>query len=70
VCQSRSGRGGEEKNSQLLIIQPVVQRYTAELAGSYRNALHANSFGSYVLNYLFTEKDAEGKTRGGMQREP
>jgi hypothetical protein len=35
--QSRSGRGGEEKNSQLLpglelqIIQPVAQRYTTEL---------------------------------------
>jgi hypothetical protein len=35
---SRSGRGGEEKNSQplsgleLLIIQPVAQRYTTELA--------------------------------------
>jgi hypothetical protein len=36
--QSRSGRGGEEKNSQLLpglkltIIQPVAQRYTAKLS--------------------------------------
>jgi hypothetical protein len=36
--QSRSGRGGEEKNSQPLqghkppIIQPVGQRYTAELS--------------------------------------
>jgi hypothetical protein len=36
--QSRSGRGGEEKNSQPLsgleptIIQPVVQRYTTELS--------------------------------------
>jgi hypothetical protein len=36
--QSRSGRGGEEKNSQLLpglktpIIQPVAQHYTAELS--------------------------------------
>jgi hypothetical protein len=36
--QSLSGRGGEEKNSQLLpeieppIIQPVAQRYTAELS--------------------------------------
>jgi hypothetical protein len=35
--QSRSGRGDEEKNSQLLpglkprTIHPVVQRYTAEL---------------------------------------
>jgi hypothetical protein len=35
--QMRSGRGGEEKNSQALprfehlIIQPVAQRYTAEL---------------------------------------
>jgi hypothetical protein len=36
VTQSRYGRGGEEKNSQLLpgleplIIQPVAQRYTTE----------------------------------------
>jgi hypothetical protein len=36
--QSRSGRGGEEKNSQPLprleppIIHPVAQRYTAELS--------------------------------------
>jgi hypothetical protein len=36
--QSRSGRGGEEKNSQLLpglespIIQSVAQRYTTELS--------------------------------------
>jgi hypothetical protein len=36
--QSRSGRGGEEKNSQPLpgleppIIQPVAQRYSAELS--------------------------------------
>jgi hypothetical protein len=36
--QSRSGRGGEEKDSQPLpgleppIIQPVVQRYTTELS--------------------------------------
>jgi hypothetical protein len=36
--QSRSGRGGEEKNSKLLpeleppIIQPVAQRYTTELS--------------------------------------
>jgi hypothetical protein len=36
--QSRSGRGGEEKNSQCLqglelpIIQPAVQHYTAELS--------------------------------------
>jgi hypothetical protein len=39
--QSRSGRGGEEKNSQRLpelepsIIQPVEQRYTAELSRFY-----------------------------------
>jgi hypothetical protein len=39
--QARSGRGGEEINSQLLpglelpIIQPVAQRYTTELPGSY-----------------------------------
>jgi hypothetical protein len=38
ALQSRSGRGGEEKNSQPLpgleppIIQPVAQRYTTELA--------------------------------------
>jgi hypothetical protein len=36
--QSRSGRGGEEKNSQLLpelespIVQPVAQRHTTELS--------------------------------------
>jgi hypothetical protein len=36
--QSRSGHGGEEKNSQILpglespIIQPVAQRYTTELS--------------------------------------
>jgi hypothetical protein len=36
--QSRSGRGGEEKNSHLLpgieppIIQPLAQRYTTELS--------------------------------------
>jgi hypothetical protein len=36
--QSRSGHGGEENNSQLLpglehpIIQPIAQRYTAELS--------------------------------------
>jgi hypothetical protein len=36
--KSRSGHGGEEKNSQslqrleLLIIQPVAQRYTTELS--------------------------------------
>jgi hypothetical protein len=39
--QNRSGHGGEEKNFQLLsgleppIIQPIVQRYTAE-RGSIR----------------------------------
>jgi hypothetical protein len=38
VPQSRSGRGGEEKNSQPLsgpepsIIQPLAQRYTTELS--------------------------------------
>jgi len=37
--QSRSGRGGEEKNSQPppepepQFIQPVAQHYTAELSG-------------------------------------
>jgi hypothetical protein len=37
--QSRSGRCGEEKNSQPLpgleppIIQPIAQRYTTELSG-------------------------------------
>jgi hypothetical protein len=40
--QSRSGRGGKEKNSQPLpgleppIIQPVAQRYTNELAVTNR----------------------------------
>jgi hypothetical protein len=40
--QSRSGRGGKEKNSQPLprfeppiIIQPVAQRYTTELARQF-----------------------------------
>jgi hypothetical protein len=39
--QNQSGRGGEEKNSQPLpglelpIIQPVGQRYTTELSGSW-----------------------------------
>jgi hypothetical protein len=39
--QSRSGHGGEEKNSQSLpgieppIIQPVAQRYTTELSDEY-----------------------------------
>jgi hypothetical protein len=39
--QSRSGRGGEEKNSQtlpgfeFLFIQPVAQRYTAELNATF-----------------------------------
>jgi hypothetical protein len=42
--QSRSGRGGEEENSQPLqgleppIIQPVVQRYTAELSWLLRSS--------------------------------
>jgi hypothetical protein len=40
--QSRSGRGGEEKNSQPLsglerpIIQPVAQRYTTDLSKNYK----------------------------------
>jgi hypothetical protein len=47
--QSRSGRGGEEKNSQTLpsleppIIQPVAQRYTTELSRLFKfilNTLH------------------------------
>jgi hypothetical protein len=40
--QSRSGRGGEEKNSlsplpglEPLIIQPVAQRYTTDLSGLF-----------------------------------
>jgi len=38
VPQSRSGHGGEDKNSQLLpgleppVIQPVAQRYSTELS--------------------------------------
>jgi hypothetical protein len=41
--QSRSGRGDEETNSQLIprletpIIHPVAQRYTTELPGCYHN---------------------------------
>jgi hypothetical protein len=40
--QSRSGRGGEQKNYQplpgleTLIIQPVAQSYTAEISGFYK----------------------------------
>jgi hypothetical protein len=43
--QSRSGRGGEEKNSQSLpaleppIIQPVAQRYTTELSHVRKHVL-------------------------------
>jgi hypothetical protein len=50
--QTRSGRGGEEKNSQPLpgleppIIQPVAQRYTTELSrllrGQYRICFRAH----------------------------
>jgi hypothetical protein len=50
---SRSGRGGEEKNSQPLpgleppIIQPVAQRYTTEL--SQINSLFTGRFFLYSL---------------------
>jgi hypothetical protein len=43
--QSRSGHGGEEKNSQplmglqLLIIQPVAQRYTTEISWLFSNSI-------------------------------
>jgi hypothetical protein len=53
--QSRSGRGGEEKNSQSLprlelsIIQPVVQRYTTELVHTYLFTLYVNLLDLYLL---------------------
>jgi hypothetical protein len=53
--QSRSGCGGEEKNSQPLpgleppIIQPVAQRYTTELS---RLASNKEDGGSMTLLYL------------------
>jgi hypothetical protein len=50
--QSRSGRGGEEKNSQPLpgieppIIQPIAQRYTSELTRFNPPDSEANRIGS------------------------
>jgi hypothetical protein len=44
--QSRSGHGGEEKNSQPMpeqeppIINPAAQRYTAELTGVSKNIIN------------------------------
>jgi hypothetical protein len=46
--QSRSGRSGEEKNSQPLpgleppIIRPIAQRYTTELYGLLRSVSFLN----------------------------
>jgi hypothetical protein len=61
--QSRSGRGGEEKNSQprpgleSSIIQPVTQRYTTELSQLHKNgrclSLKNKSGGSKTLNDIF-----------------
>jgi len=51
--QSRSGRGGEEKNSQLLpglkppIIQPVAQRYNTDI--SYSKRRYPVICGSYCM---------------------
>jgi hypothetical protein len=71
--QSRSGRGGEKKNSQPL---PAVQRYTTELTWLLNNLLkilcmfvtvvdllHRNFFGHFALSevYLFYDLDVDGK---------
>jgi hypothetical protein len=51
--QSRSRRGGEEKNSQSLpgleppIIQPKAQRYTAELSRLRKEVREVNNSRSY-----------------------
>jgi hypothetical protein len=66
--QSRSGRGGEEKNSHPLprldppIIQPVAQRYTTELPGvldeKWRRKLNFATCCVYKSNSL-TEADRD-----------
>jgi hypothetical protein len=58
--QSRSGHGGEEKNSQPLpgleppIIQPVAQRYTVELS----RLLHDKSVTAEIREYLLFATDS------------
>jgi hypothetical protein len=59
-AHSRSGRGGEEKNSQPLpglelpIIQPVAQRYTTELSGLLTAWSYYRNFGHMkTLNFAF-----------------
>jgi hypothetical protein len=53
--QSRSWRGGEEKNSQPLpgleplIIQPVVQRYTMQLSWLHLNTIKTNQNMFFIL---------------------
>jgi hypothetical protein len=59
--QRRSGRGGEEKNSQPLpgleppIIQPVAQRYTTELSRLLKERL------SYVKIDTTTRRERDTK---------
>jgi hypothetical protein len=54
--QSRSGRGGEERNSQPLlgleppIIQPVAQRYTTELSRLLISITKRNLYVSHFTN--------------------
>jgi hypothetical protein len=65
--QSRSGRGGEEKNSQPLpgfeppIIQPVVQRYTTELSRLHYRWYEIKYYERVVSSVGFNE--AEGFIR-------
>jgi hypothetical protein len=66
--QSRSGRGGEEKNSQppqgfkLPIIQPIAQRYTAELSRLLTILVTKNFESVHRHAAYITEKDAYSQT--------
>jgi hypothetical protein len=59
--QSQSGRGGEEKNSQplpgleLLIIQAVAQRHTAELCGLIVNEVWPTELNKNIVTCLRME---------------
>jgi hypothetical protein len=59
--QSRSGRGGEEKNSQPLaglehpIIKPLAQRYTTELSRLSYNELNVK-YTDFAKNNNFSKK--------------